>query len=150
MGYRYRHLGLFVADLEVAEAFYGRTFGMEVLFREAVGENGLWYTMPPGTGWEEAEVAGIEIQFLALGLDDLVLPLIKGAPQPGTVLEIGLEAEPDEIEAIDRRLPENANRRSHEHGDLYFEDPFGFVWHVTSAGEPFLSNGVSTGRWLEA
>ena len=149
MGYTFGHLALFVMDLRAAEGFYQQTFGMEVLFREAEGEDGYWYTLRPGKDWDDAEKAGVEIRMVALQRDDVRLPIFRGEPQPGTVLEIGVAVPAQEIEAISSRLPEDATRLPHEHGDLFFSDPFGYTWHINSDTEGFLSNGEVTGHWLD-
>ncbi len=110
MSYRFGHVALFVTDLQAAEAFYQETFGMEVLFREAEGDDGYWYTLPPGKGWEDAEGAGVETGMVALQRDELNLPIFRGKPKFGTVLEIGIAVPTEEIEAISSGLPESATR----------------------------------------
>ena len=149
MGYDLGHLALFVTDLRAGEDFYRQAFGMEVLFREVETEEGSWYTLRPGTGWEDAERAGVEVQMVALQRDDFTLPIFRGRPQQGTVLEIGVLVQPDEIEAISARLPASATRLRHEYDDLFFEDPFGFRWHVNASNEGFRSNGEIAGAWLD-
>ncbi len=149
MGYRFGHLALFVTDLRTAEVFYQQTFGMEVLFREAEAEDGYWYTLRSGKGWEDAEEAGVEIAMVALQRDNVTLPIFRGEPQPGTILEIGLAVPSEEIEAISSRLPETATRLPHEYQDLFFSDPFGYTWHINAETEGFLSNGEIAGHWLD-
>ena len=149
MAYSFGHLALFVHDLHQEEAFYRQAFGLEVLFREAEGEDGTWGTLPAGKGWEEADAAGIEIGMVALGRDGFVLPLFPGRPPPGAILEIGIVVPPEEIEPIRSRLPDGAVIRRHEYDDLIFEDPFGFVWHVNGSDDGFLSNGEIAGQWVD-
>ncbi len=146
----YSHLALFVPDLQTAERFYHEAFGLEVAFREVEAASGDWYTLPPGKGWDDATEAGIEIDMVALRGDRIVLPLFRGQNQPGTVLEIGLNLPSNEqVEEMADRIPKSATRLTHEHGDLFFADPFGYTWHVYPADEPFLSNGQHSGRWLD-
>ena len=149
MGYAFGHLALFVSDLQGAEAFYRQVFGLEVLFREAEGEDGFWYTLPHGTNWVDAERLGREVGMVALHRDDVILPIFHGSPQRGTVLEIGVTVPQEEIEAISTRLPDGATRLGHEYGDLMFSDPFGYTLHINSASDGYLSNGEAAGRWLE-
>jgi catechol 2,3-dioxygenase-like lactoylglutathione lyase family enzyme len=149
MGYTFGHIALFVSDLRAAEVFYQQAFDMDVLFREAEGEGGYWGTLPPGTGWDDAEQAGVEVGMVALRRDEFTLPIFHGEPHSGTVLEIGVSMSPEEIEAISDRLPEGATRLTHEHGDLFFADPFGFTCHVYATSERFLGNGEIAGHWLD-
>jgi len=149
MAYRFGHLALFVSNLRAAEAFYLQAFGMEVLFREAVADDGNWYTLRPGQSWGDAEQAGAEIGMVALQRDELNLPIFRGEPRSGTVLEIGITVPADEIDAISADRPESATRLPHEHGDLFFKDPYGYTWHITNAAQPFESNGARDGQWLD-
>ena len=149
MSYSFGHLALFVSDLREAEAFYVRTFGMEVLFREAEREDGTWGTLPAGKAWDAATAAGVEIGMVALRRDQFVLPIFPGRSQSGAVLEIGIIVPPQEIDVIRGHLTEEAVIRRHEHGGLIFEDPFGFVWHINGTGDGFLSNGEIAGHWLD-
>lgn len=149
MSFAVSHLALFVSDLRAAESFYGHLFGMELLFRETEGENDHWWTLPPDKGWEEAEAAGVSIDMVALHREGFTLPLFQGNPQQGTVLEIGVAMPIETIEEIRSRFTEDVTVLAHEYGDLYFVDPFGYRWHAVPAGEPFESNGVGAGRWLQ-
>lgn len=149
MAHDFRHLALYVNDLRRAETFYRGVFAMEVLFREVETPEGEWYTLRPDEGWEEAEAVGVDIAMVALQRDDFTLAVFHGEPQPGTVVEIGITVALDEVEEIERRLPEDATRIRHEHGEVYFADPFGFRWNVTPTGTRFVSNAEIDGRWLE-
>ena len=150
MGLAFSHLALFVPDLREAERFYTAAFGLEVAFREAEADDGDWYTLPSEKGWDDAREAGVEIGMVALRGNRMVLPLFRGEPQPGTVLEIGLGLQPEgEVEELADQVPASATRLTHEHGDLFFADPFGYTWHVYPEDEPFLSNGEHSGRWLD-
>jgi catechol 2,3-dioxygenase-like lactoylglutathione lyase family enzyme len=93
-----KHIALFVPDLRAAEDFYGRVFGMDLLFRESdVDGEESWYALPPDKGWQDAERAGIDLAMVALKRDAFVLALFRGAPKPGTLGEIcfGLAARRD-------------------------------------------------------
>lgn len=144
------HLALFVPDLREAETFYQHVFGMRLLMREAEQDDSLWYTLPPDKGWDDAEAAGIQLDMIALRRDAFVLALFQGKPVPkDTVLEIGISMPANEIAAIRDRLPDTVELVNHEYGDLMFDDPFGYRWHLWLEGKVFRSNGESSGRWLE-
>lgn len=53
-----RHIALLVPDLRVAEAYYLRVFDMEIIGREAMLKDGLWYTLPFDKGWDDAVAGG--------------------------------------------------------------------------------------------
>jgi hypothetical protein len=143
------HLALFVNNLRAAETFYRHIFDMQLIMREAPKEDGLWYTLHPAKGWEDAEVAGIDLAMVALKHEGFVLALFQGRPSPEeTVLEIGLIMKPDEIAAVRKRLPDSIDRIYHP-DDFIFHDPFGYRWHLWLEDNEFLSNGESSGRWLE-
>ena len=144
------HLALFVSDLRRAESFYRRLFEMQLIMREAEQADGRWYTLPPDKGWDDAETAGIALDMVALRRDAFVLALFRGKPDPRrTVLEIGVSMPAGDIAAVRGRLPDTVNLVYHEYGDLMFDDPFGYRWHLWLEGEVFRSNGESAGRWLE-
>ena len=145
-----RHIALFVSDLREAESFFQQVFDMELLMRETVLDDQLWYTLPIDKSWEDAATAGIELNMIALKRDEFILALFQGNPTPvGTVLEIGVSMELEAIEAVQKRLPETATVVEHEYGDFMFVDPYGYLWHLWPAGVPFQSNGETSGRWLE-
>jgi len=139
---RYTHVALHVDDLRAAEAFYRQVFDADVLFREA--HDGVWRTLPPDAGWEDAERAGTELHMVALGRDGIVLPLFAGTP---TRRIIGIEASLDELESMRRRLPEDARLIGETAQTLVFSDPFDVEWQVR-AGGGFQSSGELHGRWL--
>ena len=55
-----RHIALLVLDLRAAEQYYQAVFEMEVIGREALLKDVLWYTLPFDKGWDDAEAAAIE------------------------------------------------------------------------------------------
>jgi hypothetical protein len=62
---------------------------MDVLFRESLREGDhRWYTLPPDKGWEEVAHANLEVDMVALGRDDVVLALFRGADTPRGVREV--------------------------------------------------------------
>lgn len=146
---RVGHIALFVQHLREAEAFYRRVFDMELLMREAEGEESLWYTLPMDKGWDDAVAAGIELKMVALKRDNFILPLFQGNPAPReTVLEIGVVMTDEEAAALRDRLPDTVRFAKH-HSDIMFDDPFGYRWHIWPPSKAFKSNGESAGRWLE-
>ncbi len=141
---RYSHVALYADDLRGAEEFYAQVFAAEVLFREAVGRDGVWHTLRREASWEDAEEAGIELQMVALRRDEIVLPVFAGRPAPRI---IGLDASAEEIEGMRRRLPDAADVLTHSGRQLVFTDPFGVEWQVR-ADTDFRSQGEMHGRWL--
>lgn len=142
-----RHFALFVPDLRAAEAFYQPLFGMKRIGREAQLDDGLWYSLPPDKGWDDAEAAGIEPGMLALRRGAFVLALFQGDAQPGQVYAIGLSMPPEEIAGVRARLPANAEVEVDEPKSLVFRDPYGITWQIDRGGE-FRTSGEFTGRWL--
>ena len=123
---------------------------MQLLMHEVELDDGLWYTLPPDKGWDDAESAAIELGMITLKRDAFVPALFQGEPVPmDTVLEIGITMPAGSIAALLDRLPEAAGSVKHEGGDLMFSDPFGYRWHIWPEGKPFLSNGPGADRWLE-
>jgi catechol 2,3-dioxygenase-like lactoylglutathione lyase family enzyme len=144
------HVALFVPNLRQAETFYQHVFNMQLLMREAELDNHLWYTLPTDKGWADAEAAGIELGMLALRRDAFILALFQCRPVPqDTVLEIGISMTAEAIAAVRNLLPNGVEIIKHEHGDVLFRDPFGYLWHLRLAGKAFQSNGESSGRWLK-
>jgi catechol 2,3-dioxygenase-like lactoylglutathione lyase family enzyme len=143
-----KYVALFVPDLRAAEDFYGRLFAMELLFREGK-EDGEWAALRPEKGWDDVEAAGAELSMAALRRDQFVLALFQGAPTAGTVLEICLGLEPEEIDAVLARLPEDTALVPEPGGEIKFDDPFGFRWTLEAPDVPFLSTVALAGRWLD-
>lgn len=144
-----KHIALFVPDLRAAEEFYRRIFGMDLLFRESeVGGEESWYTLPPEKGWEDAEMAGIELAMVALKRDEFILALFRGAPQHGTVCEICFGLAADEIEMVQARLRDEPISSEHRERWLRFDDPFGFRWTLQEPHVAFKSSGEIAERWL--
>jgi len=143
-----KYIALFVADLRAAEDAYRRVFGMDLLFREGRRAAQDWATLPLDKSWEDADAAGIELGMVALRRDNFVLALFEGTPQPGTVHEICLGMEADEIDAVRARL-RNVTPVRHERGFLQFDDSFGFRWTLQEVDVAFRSSGEIAGRWLE-
>ena len=144
-----RHIALFVPDLRAAEEYYQPFFNMEVIGREAPQEDGLWYALPPGKGWDDAQAAGIELRMLALRRDAFVLALFPGDPQPGQVYLIGLSMSEDEIAGVRQRLPEEVPVWEDRPGALTFRHRYGIGWQIYTTGTEFRSSGQAGGRWLE-
>lgn len=144
-----KHIALFVPDLRAAEDFYRRIFGMDLLFRETdMNGDGSWYTLPLEKGWEDAEMAGIELTMVALERNGFVLALFRGAPQHGTVSEICFGLAADEIEVVRARLRDAPISSEHRERWLRFDDPFGFRWTLQEPHVAFKSSGEIAERWL--
>ena len=144
-----RHLALAVPDLRAAESFYRTAFEMKLVGREAVLDDGQWYSLPPGKGWDDATAAGIDLAMVALCKDAFVLALFAGQVAPGRVQFIGLTMEADEIAGVRARLPEETRVRGESPGYLEFGDPYGITWQLSLPGSEFRTVGDWAGRWLE-
>jgi catechol 2,3-dioxygenase-like lactoylglutathione lyase family enzyme len=144
-----KYVALYVPDLRAAEDFYRRAFGVEVLFRESE-RDGQWWALPAACDWDDALAAGVEIDMVALRRDDFVLALFRGAPEPGTVLEVSIALDPADIERLRERPPDGLVILEHDQGFLRFTDPFGFRWVLQRPDAEFRSSGQIAGRWLDA
>jgi catechol 2,3-dioxygenase-like lactoylglutathione lyase family enzyme len=136
-----------VSDLRAAEAFYCRTLGLELRFREGVAD-GEWGTVPAGRSWDEIDAAAAEVAMLSLGRDEFTLALFHGEPSRGTVFEICLGLPAAEIAAVAERLPEDVQVDERRPDLLRFWDPFEFRWALQVPESRFQSSGEIAGRWL--
>jgi catechol 2,3-dioxygenase-like lactoylglutathione lyase family enzyme len=149
---RTKHVALHVPDLELAEQYYRHVFDLDVVTREAltggsVADDDTWAQLPPTATWEDARLAGIEIQMVGLRRGDLLLALFPGHPQPGTVFLIAVAATVDEIASVRNRLPDDTAIEVDQEDALTFLDPSGFRWQVCGPG--FSGPGDRHGRWLQ-
>ncbi len=122
---------------------------MELIGREAELEDGQWYTLPAGKGWEDAQAAGIELHMLALRKGDIVLALFAGPQPPGQVFAIGLALPQAQVAAVKDRLPPDIEVIIDHPEQLNFRDRYGIFWQLVPPGAKFLMNGDTAGRWLE-
>jgi len=122
-----RHIALFVPDLRRAESYYQSVFDMELVGREAELADGQWYTLPFDKGWEEAEVAGLELGMLALRKDEFGLALFRGNLPAGQVNVIGPRMHIEEIARVRARLPDNTQVLEDEPDYLEFRDPYEMI-----------------------
>jgi catechol 2,3-dioxygenase-like lactoylglutathione lyase family enzyme len=149
---RTKHVAVHVPDLEDAEAYYRHVFDLDVVTREAPSSGDLaddrtWAQLPQTATWEDARLAGIEIQMVGLRRGDLLLALFPGHPQPGTVFLIAIVATVDEIASVRGRLQDDKAIEIHQDDALTFLDPFGFRWQL--CGPEFTGPGDRDGRWLQ-
>jgi catechol 2,3-dioxygenase-like lactoylglutathione lyase family enzyme len=144
-----RQIAIFVPDLRAAKAYYQELFAMELVGREALLDDGLWYTLPGDKGWDAAEAAGIALGMVALRRGALVLALFPGDPQPGQLYMIGLNMSPNEIAGLRERLPADAEVWQEEPGALTFRDLYMITWQIYATGTEFRNSGEAQGRWLE-
>lgn len=149
MGTLVRHVALVVPDLRAAESYYQALFDMEVIGREAVLSDGLWYTLPFDKGWDDAEASGIELNMLALRRDRFVLALFKGDAPQGRVPVIGLTMPTEDIARVRARLPKDAQISEMSPQSLEFCDGFPIAWQISAPGNEFRTSGDVADRWLE-
>jgi catechol 2,3-dioxygenase-like lactoylglutathione lyase family enzyme len=149
---RTKHVALHVPELEHAEGFYRHVFDLDVVTREALSGSSLagdetWAQLPHAATWEDARLAGIEIQMVGLRRGDLLLALFPGSPGPGTVFLIAVEATVEEIAPVRDRLSDDTAIEVDRDDALTFLDPFGFRWQLCGPG--FQGPGDRHGRWLQ-
>jgi catechol 2,3-dioxygenase-like lactoylglutathione lyase family enzyme len=142
-------LGLFVPDLQQAEAYYRDLFEMEVITRETPQSDGNWYALPPDKDWSDVEQAGIKLLMLALRRDDFVLALFQGKPAVGQIFAVGLSMGAEELETIKGRVPGNDVVQYEAGQMLHFRDMYKCVWQIYSTPYRFRGTGETTGRWLD-
>lgn len=114
----------------------GPIFAAELIGREALLEDGPWYSAPHGTGWAEIEAARIAIACVGLRRDDLRIALLGGHhPEPDRSLyAIGLTITEAERSALRGRLPTDATIAVDTDSALTFVDRFGFRWQCAGPG----------------
>ena len=120
---------------------------MAVLGREAWGPDGVAYALRPDKGWDDAEAAGIDLQFVALRRDNVILALVAGDPHPDQVFALGLVMDAADIAEVRARLPEGVTL-AEEPDYLEFFDPFGVRWQI-STDRDFRHAGQIADRWLD-
>jgi catechol 2,3-dioxygenase-like lactoylglutathione lyase family enzyme len=148
---RIKHVALHVPDLQRAERFYRRVFDLDIVTREALSSGGLtddepWAQLPLTAGWDDARLAGVDIEMVGLRRGDLMLALFRGDPRPGTVFLVAIEATPEDIDRVRDRLPSDSRVEVDEVEALTFVDPFGFRWQLCGPG--FIGCGEARGHWL--
>jgi catechol 2,3-dioxygenase-like lactoylglutathione lyase family enzyme len=144
-----RHIALVVPDLRQAEEYYQSLFGMDLIGREAILKDGLWYTLPFDKGWDDAQAAGIDLGMLALRKGEMVLALFSGDAPQGQVFAIGLAMPAEEIAEIRSRLSSNAMVWTDKPDKLEFRDPYQIIWQISVPGNEFRTAGDFADRWLE-
>jgi catechol 2,3-dioxygenase-like lactoylglutathione lyase family enzyme len=148
---RTKHVALHVPDLQHAEEYYRHVFDLDVVTREALNGGNLaddttWAQLPHTATWEDAQLAGLEIQMVGLRRDELLLALFPGDPQPGTVFLIAVVATAEEIASVRGRLPDDTSIEVDQDDALTFLDQFGFRWQLCGPG--FAGPGDVHGRGL--
>lgn len=144
----FKHVALLVPDLEQAEEHYRTIFDAELIGREALVEDGTWRSAPPGSDWDDIRSASVDIGWVGLRRDDLVIALFGGDPRPQQTLYcIGLTVTQDEVADIHGRLPESTTVEVHTDDALTFIDRHGFRWQCFGPG--FMTAGDARGDWLD-
>lgn len=144
----FKHVALFVPDLREAEEHYRTIWAADLVGRESLREDGRWYSVPPGLGWVDIDAAGVEIHWVGLRRDDLIVALLPGEPEAQrTLYAIGVHLEPNEVAEVHGRLPDTATVEVHTDTALTFVDRYGFRWQCF--GTEFRTAGDARGDWLD-
>lgn len=144
-----RHIALLVPDLRAAEQYYQAVFEMEVIGREALLKDGLWYTLPFDKGWDDAEAAAIDLGMLALRKGYFVLALFRGDALCGQIYAVGLAMPAEEIAGVRVRLTQDAQVIEEGPARLAFRDPYQIIWQLSVPGDEFRTAGDFANRWLQ-
>ncbi len=141
------HISLMVANLEAAESFYSELFGMTLIGRESLQDDGQWYTLPFDKTWQDAHNTGVILNMVALRKDKLVLALFQGKVIAVEPRYIGLSVDKDEINAIRSRLSSEIVLLNDQEDRLEIMDPYQIIWQI--AVDPvFQTAGEFAGRWI--
>ncbi len=142
------HIALVVTDLQETERFYKNLFEMELIGRETIREDGLWYTLPFDKNWEDVKAAGLDLSMIALRKGDFVLALFKGETLPGQVYVIGLGTTEEEINSIHSRIQSDSPILEFRQDFLEFMDPYQIIWQI-GVNPVFRVSGDFADRWIE-
>ncbi len=143
-----RHIALFVDDLQAAEQYYQSIFDMELVGREALLSDGLWYTLPSDKSWQDAKAAAIELGMCALRKGNFVLALFRGQAGSGQIYVLGLEMPVEEIARVRGNLPGGTFILEAGATSLAFQDPYQITWQISAPGGEFRTAGDFADRWL--
>lgn len=147
MSASWRHIALYVQDLQAGEKYYQELLGMNLLMREAKKDDSLWYTLPLDKNWEDAIASGIDLEMVALKKDEIVLVLFSGDAALGQVHTIGVRMAIEGIADVRSRLTNETEVIVDKSERLEIRDKYGIVWQIWTPSIKFLPNGES-GRWL--
>lgn len=143
-----QHIALFVDDLQAAEQYYQSIFDMELIGREALLSDGLWYTLPTGKSWQDTKAAGFDLIMCALRKGAFVLALFRGQAKGGQIYVLGLEMPVEEIARVRGNLPDDTLILEASATSLTFQDPYQITWQISAPGGEFCTAGDFADRWL--
>jgi catechol 2,3-dioxygenase-like lactoylglutathione lyase family enzyme len=144
-----RHMALFVPNLQIAEGYYQSVFEMELVGREAIMNDGLWYSLPFDKNWEDAKAAGIELGMSALRMGQFVLALFQNQVAGWQVYVIGVEMPAEQVARVRERLPKDTEITGEGQDFLAFRDPYLITWQISTPGGEFRTAGDLAERWLK-
>ena len=145
----FRHIALVVSDLRAAEQYYQAVFEMELIGREALQKDGLWYTLPFDKNWEDAKAAAIDLGMSALRKGSFVLALFNSPTVGRQIYAVGLGIPAEQIARVRARLPEDATVMEEGPAHLTFRDPYQIIWQISVPGVSFRTSGGFADRWLQ-
>lgn len=148
LGVAVRHIAIFTPDLPVAEAYYRNVFEMELVGREVLQKDGLWYSLPFERDWQEAKAAGFDPGMSALRRGSFVLALFQAQATGSQIYVMGLAMPRAEIARVHERLPEGTIVLESGEDGLAFMDPYQITWQISEPGYAFSTAGENSGRWL--
>jgi len=143
-----RHIALMVPDLQAAEQYYQTVFEMELIGREALLKDDLWYTLPFDKSWEDAKAAAIDLGMSALRKGAFVLALFRGEAAGGQIYVLGLGMPAEQIARVRVRLPKDTEIMEEGPTHLEFRDPYQIIWQISTPGGEFRTAGDFADRWL--
>jgi len=143
-----RHIALMVPDLQAAEQYYQTIFEMELIGREALLKDDLWYTLPFDKSWEDAKAAAIDLGMSALRKGSFVLALFQSEGVGRQIYVLGLAMPAEQIARVRARLPEDAEIMEAGPTHLEFRDPYQIIWQISTPGGEFRTSGDFADRWL--
>ena len=124
-------------------------FEMELIRREALLNDGLWYTLPFNRSWEDANAADIELGMSALRKGAIVLALFRGEAVGSQIYAIGLGMPAEQIARICERLPEEAEILDTGPDFLTFRDRYQIIWQISVPWIEFRTARDFADRWLQ-
>jgi len=122
------HIALRTENIREAEDYYCHLFDLRVAWRETETPEG-WRRLPSGKTWEDAELAGIQLEMVMLHRDRLALEKVSSVHASGSLSHIGLLVDKKELNRLRGSISKFGCSLIHDsEGTLVFDDKFGVRW----------------------